>query len=393
MSASNEGGALPRRRYATQRGGSGRWRRLRALIVKEGRQMSRDPATMLVGILLPMMLLLLFGYGLSLDVKNVPIAIVLEDPSPEATQVAAGFQLSPYFKAQLFTSMPLATELMLERKVDGIVRIRSDFTRRLHLGEMPEVQLLVNGTDANRARTIASYAQGAIAQWTARQADGFAAAANGPVVLRDRLWFNEANESRHFLVPGLIVLVMTLIGAFLTALVVAREWERGTFEALFVTPVHSYEILIGKAVPYFLLGMMGFTLCLVTARFLFDVPMRGSLVILTAGSMLYMLVALGIGLVISAIVKSQFVASMLAAVISFLPATMLSGFLFDIRSMPPVLQTLTLLLPARYYVSFVQTVFLAGNVSGIILKSILVLALMAIVLLFIAQAKTRKRLD
>jgi ABC-2 type transport system permease protein len=373
---------------------SGGGRRLRALIKKEMRQMTRDPATMLVGILLPMMLLLLFGYGLSLDVKNVPVAIVIEDSSPEASALAAGFQLSPYFKAQLFTSMPQATELMLDRKVDGIVRIRHDFARRLHVGDPPDVQVLVNGTDANRARTIQSYTQGAIAQWRARPGGGgFIAPAEGPVVVHGRLWFNEANDSRNFLVPGIIVLVMTLIGAFLTALVVAREWERGTFEALFVTPVRSTEVLIGKAVPYFLLGMTGFALCLLTARFLFHVPLRGSLLILTGGSMRYLLVALGLGLVISAVTRSQFVASQLAAIISFLPAMMLSGFLFDVRSMPPVLQTLTALLPARYYVSFVQTIFLAGNVPAVIAKSTVTLALMAAALLFVAKAKMRKKLD
>ncbi|MGH8018888.1 MAG: ABC transporter permease, partial [Opitutaceae bacterium] len=219
------------------------------------------------------------------------------------------------------------------------------------------------------------------------------APAAGPVVVQSRMWFNEASESRHFRVPGLIVLVMTLIGAFLTALVVAREWERGTFEALFVTPVRPHEILIGKTAPYFVLGMAGFALCLLTARFLFHVPLRGSLLILTGGSMLYLLAALGIGLVISATVKNQFVASQLAAVASFLPAMMLSGFLFDIRSMPAVLQMFTLILPARYYVSFVQTLFLAGNVPSIIATSTLVLAAMAAALFFAAQAKMRKKLD
>lgn len=389
----NAAGPPPSLRSPAARRGGAR-QRLGALIKKETRQMARDPATMLVGVLLPVMLLLLFGYGLSLDVKQVPLAIVVEDPSPEAAAVAAGFQLSPYFRVRRANAMPVATGWMLDRQVDGIVRIRDDFARRRHLGENPAVQIVVNGTDANRARTIQAYAHDVLAQTRARSGDADATApAAGPVVLRSRIWFNEANESRAFLVPGLIVLVMTLIGAFLTALVVAREWERGTFEALFVTPVRPAEILIGKAAPYFALGMTGFTLCLLAARFLFHVPLRGSLWILTGGSMLYLLVALGIGLVISALVRSQFVASMLAAVISFLPAVMLSGFLFDIRSMPPALQTLTAFLPARYYVTFVQTMFLAGDVPAIVAKSTIVLTLMAAVLLGAARAKTRKRLD
>ncbi len=375
-------------------GASTRRRRLRALIRKETRQMSRDPSTMLVGVLLPMILLMLFGYGLSLDVKNVPVAIVLEDSSSEASELAAGFHLSPHFQTHIFRSMPEATKRMVTRDVDAIVRIRDDFSRRLHLGERPKVQLILNGNDANRARTIDAYTQGAVARWASRQADRTATDAPiGPVVLQNRLWFNESNQSRHFLVPGLIVLVMTLIGAFLTALVVAREWERGTFEALFVTPVRPIEILIGKAVPYFALGMIGFILCLVTARCLFEVPLRGSLVLLTGGSMLYLLVALGIGLAISAVARSQFVASMLAIVISFMPALMLSGFLFDIRSMPVPLQLITTIVPARHYVTFVQTAFLTGNVPEIYMRSLGALALMALVLLLIAHAKTRKRLD
>ena len=257
--------------------------------------MLRDASSVAIGIVLPVVLILLFGYGLSLDVKDAPIAVVLEDPSPEATDLAAGFQLSRYFDAVLLTSMPQAQQLMLARKVDAILRIRSDFGRKLSLGEA-EVQLLVHGTDANRARIIQAYTQGAIGQWAAQRAAEGHAVAVGPVTLRDRLWFNEANESRYFLVPGLIVLIMTLIGAFMTALVMAREWERGTLEALFVTPVRASEILIGKTIPYFVLGMIGLALCIVTSRYLFHVPLRGSVWLLCGASMLYLLVALNIGL-------------------------------------------------------------------------------------------------
>src|SRR5437899_3075973 len=261
--------------------------RIRSLVVKETRQIIRDPSSIAIGIVLPVLLILLFGYGLSLDVLDVPVAVVLEDPSPDAAEVAAGFQLSPYFDAQLLTSMPEAEQLMLDRKVDGIVRIRPDFARHLALGDA-EVQVLVHGTDANRARIIQVYALATVGQWAARRlAEGRAVSA-GPVSVRDRLWFNEANDSRHFLVPGLIVLIMTLIGALLTAMVMAREWERGTLEALFVTPVRPDEILWGKTIPYFVLGLMGLALCVLSAKFLFHVPLRGSIAVLVAVSMLYL---------------------------------------------------------------------------------------------------------
>ena len=241
-------------------------RRVWSLVRKEARQIVRDPSSIAIGVELPVLLILLFGYGLSLDVKNVPVAVVLEDPSPEATELAAGFQLSPYFNAQLMSSMLRAQELMLARDVDGIVRIRPDFARRLALGDA-EVQILVHGTDANRARIIQRYAQGAVGQWVARRTAEGKDVPSGPVTVQNRLWFNEANESRYFLVPGLVVLIMTLIGALLTALVMAREWERGTLEALFVTPVRADEILLGKTIPYFVLGMVGLALCFLAASF------------------------------------------------------------------------------------------------------------------------------
>jgi ABC-2 type transport system permease protein len=371
---------------------SARLRRIAALVRKEGRQVIRDPSSIAIGVVLPVILVLLFGYGLSLDVLNVPVAVVLEDTSPAAVDLAAGFQMSPYFSAQLMTSMPQARELMLDRKVDGIVRIRPDFSRRLMLGDA-EVQILIHGTDANRARIIQGYAEGTIGQWTARRSAEGKDVAAGPVLVQNRLWFNDANESRYFLVPGLIVLIMTLIGALLTALVMAREWERGTLESLFVTPVRSGEILLGKTVPYFILGLIGLALCIFAAKFLFHVPLRGSVTVLLGASTLYLLVALGIGLLISSAVKSQFVASQLTLLVTFLPAVMLSGFLFDIRSMPVPVRMITYILPARYYVALLQTVFLAGDVWSVILPNIAVLAVMALGLWLWTRAVTQKRLS
>jgi len=367
-------------------------RRTVCLIRKETRQIVRDPSSIAIGIVLPVVLILLFGYGLSLDVTEVPVAVVVEDPSPAAMDLAAGFQLSHYFDAQLMTAMTRAENLMLARKVDGIIRIRPDFARALSLGNA-EVQVLVHGVDANYARIVQGYAQSAVGQWAARRNNQGYNIASGPVVVQSRLWFNEANESRYFLVPGLIVLIMTLIGSLLTALVMAREWERGTFEALFVTPVHTDEILLGKTIPYFVLGLIGLILCLLAAKFLFYVPFRGSLTILTAASMLYLLVALALGLLISSAVKSQFVASQITLLVTFLPAVMLSGFLFDLSSMPVLVRLITYILPARYYVALLQTIFLAGDIWPVILPNMAMLAVMAVMLLGLTRQVTRKRLD
>jgi len=370
---------------------SGKAQRVWSLVKKESRQVMRDPSSVAMGIVLPVVLILLFGYGLSLDVTNVPVAVVLEDPSPAATELASSFDLSPYFDAEFMTSMNRAAQLMMARKVDAIVRLRPDFGRRLAVGDA-EVQVLVHGIDANHARIIQSYAQGAINQWAARRSAEGKVMVMGPVTVENRLWFNEANESRYFLVPGLIVLIMTLSGAFLTSLVVAREWERGTLEALFVTPVRPDEILLGKTIPYFVLGMIGLALCLLAAKFLFQVPFRGSVLVLISVSMLYLLVALAIGLLISSVFKSQFVASQIALLVTFLPALMLSGFLFDLRSMPALVRVVSYILPARYYVTLLQTVFLAGDIWSVILPNAAVLAGMAVLFFVLTRRVTRKGL-
>jgi ABC-2 type transport system permease protein len=375
---------------ATKPGG-GKLRRILALIRKERYQVLRDPGSITIGIVMPVMLILLFGYGLSLDVKNAPVAVVLEDPSPDARELAAGFQLSPYFAARLVRSMPEAQQMMLDRTVDGIVRVRADFSRHAAIGDA-EVQLVVHGTDANTARIIEGYAQGAVGLWAARQVAEGKSIASGPAVVQSRLWFNEANDSHYFLVPGLVVLIMTLIGAFLTALVMAREWERGTMETLFVTPVRVGEILLGKTIPYFVMGMIGLLLCVFAGKFLFNVPLRGSVWVLIFVSMLYLLVVLGIGLWVSSATKSQFVASQVVLLVTFLPAMMLSGFLFDLRSMPAAVRLITYVLPARYYVALLQTIFLAGDVWSVIIPNAAVLAVMASVLLLMSRAATRKTL-
>ncbi len=370
-----------------------RWRRVIALIRKEAHQLFRDPSTIAIGVVMPLMLVVLFGYGLSLDVKDVRIALVIHDRSAAAEQLKARFELSPYFEARSVSSMQEAEQLMRAHEIRAILHMQADFSRRLGEGSTATVQLLVNGAEANTARIIENYARNTVALWSAmRGAEGRPLQQAGVSVER-RLWFNPAGESRHFLVPGLIVLVMTLLGAFMTALVMAREWERGTFESLFVTPVRASEILVGKLVPYFALGLVGLMLSIVGSKVLFGVPLRGSLWILIAVSMLYLLVALGIGLVVSSITKSQFVASQIALLVTFLPAVMLSGFLFDLNSMPPVVQAITYVLPARYYVALLQTLFLAGDIWVVILQNASVLAVMAALMLVWASAVTKKRLE
>jgi len=368
-------------------------RRVGALIRKEGRQVVRDPSSFAIGVVLPLMLILLFGYAMSLDVKHVPVAVVLEDPSAQANEIAASFQLSSYFETRVMRSMAEADALMQSGAVEGIVRVPADFARRAAQGDA-SVQVLVNGIDGNTARIVEAYAEAAVAQSGARSgAEGQADSGGGAqATVESQLWFNSADDSRYFLVPGLIVLIITLIGAFMTSMVVAREWERGTFEALFVTPVRTDEILLGKTVPYFLLGMGGLLLCMGAARFLFDVPIRGSFPILMGVSMLYLLVSVATGLLISSSLKSQFLASQVTLVVTFMPALMLSGFLYDLHSVPLAIKLVSYLVPARYFVSLLQTLFLAGDVWSVIQPNAAILAVVAVVMLALTRRATRKLL-
>lgn len=376
---------------------SGFGTRLVSLTRKEFRQLLRDRSNLAIGILLPMVLILIFGYGMSLDVKNAPVAVVLEDSSPTAHEAIAGLQLSPTIAPVLLGSMHDAEALMRERKVDGIVRVPADFSRALAAGNA-RVQLIVHGADAGRATIIQAYVSGALAQSALRQADrggaaGAAAPSAGRVTVEQRMWFNAANTSTWYLVPGLIVLIMTLIGAFLTALVMAREWERGTLEALFVTPVRPVEILLAKIIPYFAVGMLGLALCLLAARFLFAVPMYGSLFAVVLSSMLYLIVAVSLGLVISSVTRNQFLASQVALIATFMPSMMLSGFLFDLRNVPTAVRVIGHVLPATYFMDLIKTLFLAGDVWPLIWRNCAVLVAYAVGLLLLARMVTRKSLD
>jgi len=365
-------------------------RRIIALTRKETWQILRDPSAIAIGVILPLLMLILFGYGLSFDIKNLPVAVVVEHASEDTNSAVSALRLSRYFVVHPTSSMAEAEHLMAKQTVSAILRFPPHFSRDVTRGDAT-LLVAVNATDANSARIASSYVKGAINTWLARDAkDGRAEPEIPNIVIENRMWFNDANQSQWFLVPGVIVLVMTLIGALLTSLVIAREWERGTFEALFATPVRPGEILLSKTIPYFVMGMLGLALSVIGSIVLFGIPLRGSLWLLVVVSSLYLLVALGMGLVISSVTKSQFLANQITFLVTYLPATMLSGFIFDIRSMPMAAQVVTLIFPARYFVSSLQTIFLAGDVWAVILPDMAVLAVMASILMRIALKSTRK---
>ena len=368
-------------------------RRLLGLMRKEFVQIGRDPSAIAVAFVLPAVLLLIFGYGVSLDARNVPLALVVERPGPLTAGFTSQFDRSPFFRPHRFTTIQEAERAMAARKVDGIVWLRSDFGRKAESHGAAPIGVIVDGVDANNARIIEGYMQQIWANWLVARARADGRRSPLPLAVQPRVRFNPAVSSRNYLVPGLIAMIMTLTGALLTALVIAREWERGTMEALMVTRVRMREILIAKLVPYFILGMGGMAGSVALAVFLFGVPLQGSVLVLSATSALFMLASLGMGLLISGVARNQFVAGQIAIITTFLPAFILSGFVFDINSMPQAVQFITHIVAARYFVAILQSVFLAGDIWSVILPNALALAVMAAVFLGLARASARKRLD
>jgi ABC-2 type transport system permease protein len=369
------------------------WRRIKGLWRKEALQIIRDPSSIAIAFVLPIILLLLFGYAVSLDAKEVPVALVVEEPSAVSARFTASFQASPYFEPMRAANIQEAENLLMHGVVDGIVWLKSDFDRKLLSGQEAPISVIINGVDANTARIVEGYVQGAWQRWLEDEAANSGREIIMPVQLEERIWFNPEVRSRNFLVPGLIAVIMTLIGALLTALVVAREWERGTMEALMVTPVTVPEILLGKLVPYFALGMGGMTVSVAMAVFLFEVPLRGSLLVLGGAAGLFMLAALGMGLFISTIARVQFVAGQIAILAAFLPAFILSGFIFNIGSMPEVVRVITHIIAARYFVTILQSSFLAGDIWSVIWPNALALIIMSALFWGLVAKKTKKRLD
>jgi len=367
--------------------------RLRAMIRKESLQILRDPSSIAIAFVLPVLLLLLFGYGVSLDAKHVRVALVVEQADANTASLTGAFQHSEYFLPMAYQNIQQAERSLEAHEVDGIVWLRNDFSSRLLLGGDAPIGVFVNGVDANQARITQGYIEGLWQTWLASYARDHGHELKTPVILQPRIWFNPAVNSRNFLVPGLIAIIMTLTGAMLTSMVVAREWERGTMEVLMVTPIRIWEITVGKLVPYFVLGMGGMLLTLVMALLLFKVPLQGSFLVLTGASALYMMVALGMGLLISSVARSQFVAGQIALVATFLPAFILSGFIFHIGSMPEPVQVITHLVPARYFVAILQTVFMAGNIWPVLLSNSAALLIMMLFFLGVARRNARKRLD
>jgi ABC-2 type transport system permease protein len=377
---------------------SGRLRRVAGLVRKESYQIARDPSSYLIAGVLPLLLLFLFGYGVSLDLQNIPIGLVVEQSSPEADSLVASFRNSRFFTLRLARHRSEVEDDLVSGRLKAVVVLAADFAQRLGRGESAPVQVIVDGSDPNTAGLAVNYVQGVWANWLQQESLSAAGLAVRPsaasrIVAQPRFWFNPEVDSRDFLIPGAVAINMTLIGTMLTALVVAREWERGTMEALMASPVSALDFLLGKFIPYFVLGMGAMALSVIMAVLVFRVPFRGSTGSLVLASSAFLAAMLPLGLLISTATKNQFAASQAGLIAAFLPAFLLSGFIFEIDSMPAPIRLFTRILPARYFVSSLQTLFLVGDVPSVLIPDTLALLTIAAVLNLLLMRMTRMRLE
>jgi ABC-2 type transport system permease protein len=369
------------------------WRRFFCLLRKEGVQIVRDPSALLVAFVLPVTLLLLNGYGLSLDAKNVPFGVVVEISTPQTASLYRAFADTPYFRAHRYHNAAEAEISLMKREINGYVVIRADTIRRLpHVLRQQPYLVTVDGVDANTGRIVQGYALGVLTSWYLREPRLNTVLPEG-MMLQHRYWFNPELSSAFFIVPGLIAVIMTLVGALLTALIVAREWERGTMETLMASPASTCEVVFSKLLSNFVLGMTAMAISVGLAILLFSVPFRGSLPLLLLTSGLFLMSSLAFGLLISTATKSQFISAQLTFVLTYMPSLMLSGLLFDIASMPLWVQDLTHLVAARYFVACLQTLFLAGDVGAILLPNGLMLAVFAICFFALALRRMPRTLE
>lgn len=371
-----------------------RFSRFAAIMRKETRQAIRDPSTLMIAGLLPIMLIFLFGYAVSFDPRQFSVGVVVEQPTGETESFVASLRNTRYFEIETAPVRKDFETLMAAGELDAIIILPQNFSAIALRGEAAPIQILVDGGDPNTAGLVGSYIELLVINWLEQEWLDRGQPPLAPLVsIEPRVWFNAEISSRNYLVPGSAAIILTIIGTLLTALVVAREWERGTMEALLATPVGPLELLLGKLVPYFVLGLGSFMLSVFVAVAFFDVPFRGSFLALSLAAALFMLCSLGQGLLISTLTRNQLVAAQVAVMLAFLPAFYFSNFVFELDSMPLALQLFSYAIPARFFVSTLQTQFLAGNVWSVLLPDLAALAIFAIVIFAICALFTRTRLD
>lgn len=374
-------------------------RRVAAVAHKEFLHVIRDFRSLLMAIGTPVLLLMLFGYALTLDVDHVPFAVWDQSGTARSRELISRFAGSRYFSLRMNVDnyADLVRAIDTREVMMGLV-VPRDFAQQVDAGRDAPVQLLVDGSDSNTATIAIGYAD-AIAQiyaldLTVEQNERRTGrSVTIPLDVRPRVWFNEELESRNYIIPGLIAVIMMVIAAMLTSLTVAREWERGTMEQLIATPVQPGELILGKLAPYFIIGMCDVALAVLMGEFVFHVPLRGNVALLFGTSVIFLTGALSMGILVSIATKSQLLSSQVAVVATFLPAFLLSGFIFTIANMPPVIQAITYIVPARYFVAILKGIYLKGVGLEILGGQVVFLVIYASVMVLLANVKFKKKLQ
>ncbi|HUI96666.1 MAG TPA: ABC transporter permease [Xanthobacteraceae bacterium] len=377
-----------------------RLRRVKAIAVKEVRQIWRDPRSLMIALLMPFTQMFMLGYGVSLDLKHVPICTFDREGSQDSQALLKHFQASQYFTITRDVQNYPALVDAIDRadcKI-GIV-IPPDFSERLNDAGSASVQAVLDATDDNTANIAFGYALAVVTGYssdvqlsrTERQARGLQQIT--PMTVQSRVWFNEDLDSRNFIIPGVVAVIMALVGAQLTSLTISREWERGTMELLISTPVRPSEVMVGKLTPYVVLGWIDAGSCLAVAALWFQVPFRGTLLTLFVTTTIFLLLVLGIGYLMSVLIRSQLGASQIALLVTMLPTQMLSGYIFPIDQMPTLIQNFTYLVYSRYYVTIVKAIFLKGSSLPALAMPTVFLLVYATAVMILAARAFRKSLD
>lgn len=365
---------------------------LLALIKKEIKQILRDPSSIIIAFVLPFISIMIYMYGINLDSVKVTMGIKNDDPTPEVATLVKSFGHSKYVNSIYFDNIKDIEAAITRSKIKGAVIIPNDFSTKLARGQNADLLVITDGSEVNTANYVQSYATAIANNWLI--SSKYASSVNQPAINAEiRTWYNPDLNSHYFIVPGSIAITMTLIGILLTSLVVAREWERGTMEAMLSTSVKTIHIVLGKYIPYFILGMLSLAFNIFLCVVIFQIPFRGNYLVLLLVSGLFLFTSLGIGLNLSSVLKNQFLASMVAMSVGFMPALMLSGLMFPINSMPVFFQHLTRILPPRYYVSFIESEFMAGTVPEIVIANAIYLTILGLILFAAVYKNTSTRLE
>lgn len=364
-----------------------------ALIKKEFYQIIRDFSSILIAFVLPLMILFLYRYGVNLDTVKITLGIKNDDINPKLSALVNSFNHSDYIKTRYFYSKDEMYKEIQNSRLKGAVILPNDFTKNLINNKKADVLVITDGSEANLANFVQSYCMSVLNLWLNQNSD-FKFQTRKPLINSDiRFWYNQDINSHFFILPGSLAITMNLIGMLLTALVISREWERGTIESLYATRITRMNFVIGKYVPYFILGMLSFIFNIFLCTVIFQIPFRGNIFVLILVGGLYLFCCLGVGLTISSSYKEQFSSSQMALSFGLLPALMLSGLIYPISSMPKIFQYLTAILPPRYFIIFIQSEFMAGTIWKIVIINSIFLGILGILLFFLVYRNVNLRLE